>query len=58
MTELSWIGSLAVCFGHATGPFYAWTSSKLDDRYAIVIGGLVIAVSMMLASITHEVFLD
>lgn len=55
MTELSWIGSLSACLVNATGPIYAWTSSKLDDRYVIAIGALIMAVSMMLASITNQV---
>lgn len=55
MTELSWIGSLAGCLGNAAGPLYAWTSSKMDDRYIIAIGGLITVLSKMLASITNEV---
>lgn len=55
MTQLSWIGSLAICIRQVVGPLYAWLRSKMDDRYTIALGGLVTCLSLMLASITHEV---
>lgn len=57
MNELSWIGSLSLCLRHIMGPLYAWSSSRMDDRYAIALGGLITSLSLMLASITNQVLI-
>lgn len=56
MTNLSWIGALWSFLCNSTGPLYACINSKIDDRYTILIAGILSSLSMMLASITHEVF--
>lgn len=56
MTNLSCIGALWSFLCNSTGPLYAWINSKIDDRYTILIAGILSSLAMMLASITHEVF--
>ncbi|KAI7877795.1 MFS general substrate transporter [Lichtheimia hyalospora FSU 10163] len=56
MTSLSWIGALWSFLCNSTGPLYAWINCKIDDRYTILIAGVLSSLAMMLASITHNIW--
>lgn len=55
LVALSWIGSLLGGISPIVGPFYAWLSSKMDDRYIVSVACVLNTLALMLASISHEV---